>query len=140
MPSLIEAAKGADPQTATDIQFAFAAIGPAAAPATDMLIESLASKDVGERESALLALCKIGPGAKAATQRLTRLMQANDSFDAIASACALSHIAHDDPNLAALVVAKLAKGLSHPDEQTRLEAIAVLAKMGPAAHAAAAAA
>jgi HEAT repeat protein len=48
----------------------------------------------------------------------------------------LSHIAHDDPKLASLVVAKLAKGLSHPDEQTRLEAVSALAKMGPAAHAA----
>ena len=137
VPSLIETAKGASPELRTDIQFALAAIGPAAAPATDLLIESVGSKDTGERESALLALCKIGPGAKNATQRLTRVMQATDSFDAVASACALSHISPDDPKLTPLVVAKLTKGLSHPDEQTRLEAVSALAHMGAAAHSAA---
>ena len=134
---LIEAAKGADPKTRTDIQFALAAIGPAGAPATDMLVESLADKDAGVRESALLALRKIGPGAKGAVQRLTRRMQADDSFEAIASALALSRVASGDAKIAALVAAKLAKGLSHADEQTRLECVGALIEMGPAANSAA---
>ena len=49
---------------------ALGAIGPAAAPATEMLIKSINSKDAGERESALYALRKIGPGAKAAVKPL----------------------------------------------------------------------
>jgi HEAT repeat protein len=134
---LAEAAKGADPKTRTDIQFALAAIGPAAAPATVMLVESLADKDAGVRESALLALRQIGPGAKAAVQRLTRRMQADDSFEAIASALALSQIALGDGKVAPLVAAKLAKGLSHTDEQTRLECVKAIAEMGPAASSAA---
>lgn len=134
---LIDAANGAEPKLRTDIQFALAAIGPAAAPATDMLVVSLASKDAGERESALYALRKIGPGAKAAVTRLRRLMQADDSFNAIASAWALSRIAPDDAQVAAAVATKLAKGLSHADEQTRLECAEALADMGPAARSAA---
>ena len=134
---LIEAAKGADPKTRTDIQFALAAIGPAGAPATEMLVESLADKDAGVRESALLALRKIGPGAKGAVQRLTRRMQADDSFEAIASALALSRVASGDAKIAGLVAAKLAKGLSHADEQTRLECVGALIEMGPAANSAA---
>jgi len=139
VPQLIEAGQTADPKTKTEIQFAFAAIGPAAAPATEFLIESLASKDDGERESALLALRKIGPGANKATQRLTRLMQADDSFTAIAAALALSRIAAGDAKTLELVVPKLVKGLSHADEQTRLECIDALDELGPAAKSAGAA-
>ena len=38
--------------------------------------------------------------------------------------------------MAALVVPKLAKGLSHADEQTRLECVEALIDMGPAARSA----
>lgn len=138
VPQLIDAARSTtDPKFRTDVQLAFAAIGPGAAPATDMLIESLASKDDGERESALLALRQIGPGAKAAVQRLSRLMQADDSFTAIAAALALSNVAPGDAKVTALVVPKLVKGLSHADEQTRMECVGALADLGPAAKSAA---
>lgn len=133
---LVDAAKDADPKFRTEVQFALAAIGHGAAPATDMLVESLASKDDGERESALLALRKIGPGAKGAVQRLSRLMQADDSFTAIAAALALSSVAPGDAKVTALVVPKLVKGLSHADEQTRIECVGALADLGPAAKSA----
>ena len=61
---LMDAADKADPKVRTEIQMALGAIGPAAAPATEMLIKSLKSKNADEQESALYALRKIGPGAR----------------------------------------------------------------------------
>jgi HEAT repeat protein len=135
---LISAADGADPEFRTDIHFALAAIGPAAAPATELLANALNSEEVGERESALYALRQIGPAAGSGVQPLTDKMNADDSFDAIAAAWALARIAPNNSQVAAEVVKKLTVGLSHADEQVRLESVAALAELGPAARSAAA--
>ena len=114
-----------------------AAIGPAAAPASGMLGESIASDDPHIRESALYALREIGPGAKAASGALVKRMQADNSFDAMAAAWALSRIAPNDAAIAPQAVAKLTSGLSSADAQTRHESAQALAAWGPAAKSAA---
>lgn len=133
---LIDAASGAKPEFRTDINLALGAIGPAAAPATDILVKAIASNEAGERESALYALRKIGPGARGAVKPLVERMQADDSFDAIAAAWALVRIAPDDPQVVAAVVPKLSRGLSHSDEQVRLESAEALGELGKPANSA----
>ncbi len=136
--SLIEAAT-ADPALRTDVQLALGAIGPKAAPATEMLAKSLSSQQAGERESALYALRKIGPGAKAAASPLAEKMQADGSFDSYAAAWALARIAPGDEKIGAAIVAKLEQGLKHADEQTRMECVTALGELGAAAESAKAA-
>lgn len=130
------AAADAEPALRTDVQLALGAIGPQAAAATDMLVNSLASTQAGERESALYALRKIGPAANAAVGPLVEKMQADDSFDSYAAAWALARIAPRDANVAQAVVAKLQKGLTQPSEQNRLECVTALGELGAAAEAA----
>jgi hypothetical protein len=60
-------------------------------------------------------------------------MQADDSFDALASAWALASVVPQDAEVAAQAVPKLAKGLSSPDATTRLECAETLAAFGAAA-------
>lgn len=133
---LLDAAKE-DPNLKTQIQLALGAIGPVAAPATDMLVASLDSSDAGERESALYALRKIGPGAKSAVAALKKRMAADDSFEADAAAWALVRVAPKDPQVAADVVAKLTKGLASAEALTQLESIAALVELGATDKAAA---
>jgi HEAT repeat protein len=133
---LMEASRTADAPLRAEIHFALAAIGPAAAPATQMLAEAIGSDDQHIRESALYALRQIGPAAQAARAPLLARMQADDSFDALASAWALARIAPGDAAVAAQAVPKLQRGLSAPDEQTRLECAEALATFGPAARSA----
>ena len=118
-----------------DIHLALAAIGPAASPATELLVKSIGSKDAGERESALYALRKIGPGAKAAVEPLLARVTADDSFDALAAALALSEIAPADKHVSDAIVPELIKGVSHADEQARMESITALGKLKAAAKA-----
>jgi HEAT repeat protein len=126
---LMEVAKD-DPKMKTDVQLALDAIGPAAAPATDMLVNSLSSKDAAERESALYALRKIGPGAKAAIKPLSELMKSDSAFDGDAAAWALARIAPRDAQVAAAVLPRLVKELSSADEQTRAASIQALVDLG----------
>lgn len=133
--ALVEAAN-ADPALRTEIQLALGAIGSKAAPATDMLVKSLASENAGDRESALYALRKIGPGAKGAVGALAEKMQADDSFDSYAAAWALARVAPGDAKIGEALVGKLEKGLKHADEQTRLECASALGELGGAAEAA----
>jgi hypothetical protein len=135
---LMELAKGADAKLRTDIYLALAAIGPPAAPAAEMLAKSVASSDAGERESALYALRKIGPGAKAAVKPLLDRVKADDTFDALAAALALAAIAPSDDQVKPVVVPELVKGVAHPDEQARLEAIATLCELKATSQASAA--
>jgi hypothetical protein len=133
---LIDAAGKADPKVRTEIQMALGAIGPAAAPATEMLIKSLKSKNADEQESALYALRKIGPGAKAAVMPLMDRMKADDSFNADAAAWALARIAPDDAKVADAIMPKLTKTLKSTDEQERMEDVEALSDMKAAGHSA----
>lgn len=121
----------------TDAQLALAAIGPAAAPAIDVLVEGISSDHQGVRESSLYALRQIGPGASAAVPALVDRMLADDAFDAMAAAWALARIAPGDSDVAGKAVPKLISGLSSPDDTTRLESVDALAVWGPAASSAA---
>jgi hypothetical protein len=115
---------------------ALGAIGPAAAPATEMLVKSIGSKDAGERESALFALRKIGPGAKAALKPLLERVRKDDSFDSAAAAWALARIAPDDKQVVDAIMPKLTKELKSADEQERMEDVEALADMKAAGHSA----
>jgi HEAT repeat protein len=99
-----------------------------------MLAEAIGSDDQHIRESALYALRQIGPAAMAAREPLLARMQADDSFDALASAWALARIAPREAAVATQAVPKLQRGLSARDEQTRLECAEALASFGPAAR------
>lgn len=131
-------AANTDSKLRTEIQLALGAIGPAAAPATEMLARSLASKNAGERESALYALRQIGPNAAAAVKPLMQTMQADESFDSKAAAWALARIAPGNVTVSVNVVRKLARGLNDDDETVRLESAEALGEMGPPAKSAAA--
>ncbi len=130
---LIDAAADADPLFRTQINFALAAIGPAAAPATDMLVKSVSAEDKGVRESALYALRAIGPGAKSGIRPLLRRAEADRSFDSLAAAWALSRIAPDNAQVTARLLPVLTRGLSNPDEPTRLNSAEAIGDLGPAA-------
>src|SRR5262249_51623715 len=138
VPALAELAKSADPETREQANFALAAIGPAASPVTDVLVSGISSDDKRIRESALYALRAVGPGAKAATRPLLQKMEADKSFDSMASAWALSRIAADNDKVAARVLPVLLRGLSSADEQTRLNSAEALGELGSHASKAAA--
>jgi HEAT repeat protein len=138
VPTLIEIAKGADPETREQINFALAAIGPEAAPATELLISGISNDDKRIRESALYALRAIGPGAKVATRPLLQKMEADKSFDSMAAAWALSRIAADNAQVAERVMPVLLRGLASTDEQTRLNSAESLGDLGSNAAKAAA--
>ncbi len=61
VPALIAAAKDADPDFHEKVNFAFAAIGPAAAPAAEMLSNDVSSNDKRIRESASTRFAKSDP-------------------------------------------------------------------------------
>lgn len=130
---LVDSAKDGDAEYRKSVNFALAAIGPEAAAATESLVEAASSKDERVRESALYALREIGPGAKAAARPLMRKLSADHSFDALAAALALSRIAPDNGAIADKAVPVLVRGLSHADEQTRLNSVEAIAEFGPAA-------
>jgi HEAT repeat protein len=130
---LVEVAKDGDPELRKNVYFALAAIGPEAAPATEALVEATSNKDERVRESALYALREIGPGAKAAARPLMRKLASDQSFDALASAWALARIAPDNAAIADKAVPVLVRGLSHADEQTRLNSAEAIAEFGAAA-------
>ena len=128
--ALIATAKDADPETRGKINFALAAIGPAAAPAAEMLAQGIASDEKVISESALYALREIGPGAKPATKALLQKMEASQSFDSLAAAWALSRIAAGDETIAKQVLPVLLRGLSDAEEQTRLNTVDAIGDWG----------
>jgi HEAT repeat protein len=136
--ALIEADKESDPAFKQKVNFALAAIGPAASAATPILVEGIFSDDKGVRESALYALREIGPSAKAATRPLLRKATSERSFDSLAAAWALSRIASDNSAIGGKIMPVLIRGLSHADEQTRLNSAEAIAEWGPAGAPAAA--
>jgi HEAT repeat protein len=138
VPALVELAKSADPETHEQINFALASIGPAASLATDVLVSGISSEDKRIRESALYALRAVGPGAKAATRPLLQKMDADKSFDSMASGWALSRVAADNDKVAARVLPVLLRGLASADEQTRLNSAEAIGAFGSNASKAAA--
>jgi len=133
---LVKAMSGADSEFRAQIQDTLAAIGPAAAPATDALVSSLSSTDVHVQHSALFALRLIGPGAAAAKEPLLKLLQNEDSIDALAAAWALAEIAPKDADVAAKVLPVLLQGLENSNPEVRVESVAALSALGPAASSA----
>jgi HEAT repeat protein len=129
--ALVAAANGADPEFRQKVYFTLAAIGPGAAPAAESLADAISNKDSRVRESALYALRAIGPGAKVATRPLLRKMEADKSFDSLASAWALSRIAPDNEAVAKRVLPVLLRGLSSADEQIRVNSADAIAEWGP---------
>jgi len=133
---LTDALKDASPEERANIHFALAAIGPDAAPATEMLIVATTDEDEGVRHSALRALKQIGAGASAAKDRLMEL-EAEDEFESVAAAVVLAAIAPNDPEVVAEIMPMLTEGLSNPDVRIRLECVEALGSLGPAAASAA---
>jgi HEAT repeat protein len=133
VPRLVTLSKEADPGLRGQINFTLAAIGPAAAPATEVLAEGISHDDKQVRESALYALREIGPAAKAAIRPLVKKMDADHSFDSLASAWALSRIAAGNGAVGSKVLPVLIRGLSSDDEQTRINSVEAIAEWGPTA-------
>jgi HEAT repeat protein len=130
VPTLIEIAKDAEPETREQINFALASIGSEAAPATNLLVSGISSDDKRIRESALYALRAIGPAAKDATRPLLQKMDADKSFDSMAAAWALCRIAPDNAQVAERVLPVLLRGLASADEQIRLNSAEAIGALG----------
>jgi HEAT repeat protein len=135
VPALVAALQAAgdtedDDKFRREAQMALAAIGPAAADAVDVLIESLDSESKEVRGSACYALGKIGPAAEKAVPALQQRMSELEDSDQVAFVWALLHIKPGDEPLAVLAAPLLAAALDNPDDLVRVEAAAALGQIG----------
>jgi HEAT repeat protein len=118
-----------------EAQMALAAIGPDAAAAVPVLVQSLASDDREVRGSACYALGKIGPAAAEAVPALQARLNELEDSGKVAFVWALLSIQPDDEALAATAVPMLVGALDAPDEIVRAEAAGALGRIGePAAQ------
>ncbi len=130
VPALIQACDRDDPEFTAQVQLALAEIGPAAAPAVDQLMASLADQDERIRQSAVYALGRIGSDAAPATPSLEKLLDSNDAFDRSAAAWAIANIQPGNKDLARTIKPHLIAGLQSDDDAMRLESALVLGGLG----------
>ncbi len=109
-----------------EVQFALAAIGPAAADAVPALVGSLSSAQDSIRASAAFALGKIGPAARAAVPALRENLRRPDPIVRLASIRALLQIQPGEQRLAAVAAPMLLEALNSEYELVRAEAVAAL--------------
>jgi len=129
VPLLMESLK--NPRARYWAELALTELGPAAAPAVDLLVTSLADGAPEERVQAILALGAIGDAAKPAAGELIRAVESSDPSLQLAAAFALGKIratdadeplgrmmASADPFLSS--IAAWARAKLRPDDPERL--------------------
>lgn len=109
-----------------EVQFALAAIGPAAAVAVPDLVGSLRSAQDPVRASAAFALGKIGPAARAAVPVLRENLRSGNPVVRLASIRALLQIQPGEARLAAVAAPMLLEALRSEYELVRAEAVTAL--------------
>jgi HEAT repeat protein len=138
VPAIVSAAqKKTDEQFTREAVFALAAIGPAAAPATNYLVGLIGKGAPPVQYAASYALGRIGAGAAAASPALRSLLTSDDAFLRTAAAWALLKI---DPAKNADVqpqaVGLFAAALADERPEVRSAMAQALAEQGSAAKAA----
>ena len=98
VPLLMESLK--NPRSRYWAELAITEIGPAAAPAVDLLIQTLADGEPEERVQAILALGAIGDAAKPAVPQLIQAVESQDRSLQLAAAFALGKIGATDADVA----------------------------------------
>jgi HEAT repeat protein len=116
------------------LQFALAAIGPAAAPAVPELTKSLDSENEEVQYSAVYALGRIGEQAKDACPELLKLLGGEEEFAKIAAVWALTRIDPGRPEIAETGLPILTRALQSGRELVRAEAASTLAEIGEPAR------
>ncbi|NLF68254.1 MAG: HEAT repeat domain-containing protein [Candidatus Anammoximicrobium sp.] len=109
-----------------EVQFALAAIGPAAADAVPALVGSLSSEQTPICASAALALGRIGPAARAAVPALRENLRRPDPVVRLTSIRALLQIQPGEARLAVVAAPLLKEALGSEFELVRAEAAAAL--------------
>lgn len=109
-----------------EVQFALAAIGPAAKDAVPALVASLAAEQEPVLASAAFALGKIGPDARAAVPALRENLRRSDPIVRLASLRALLQIQPNEPRLALVAGPMLLEALGSEYDLVRAEAAAAL--------------
>jgi len=109
-----------------EVQFALAAIGPAAADAVPALVGSLRSAQDPIRASAAFALGKIGPAARAAVPFLRENLRSGNPIVRLACVRALLQIQPGEARLAAVAAPMLLEALRNEYELVRAEAATAL--------------
>ncbi len=109
-----------------EVQFALAAIGPAAADAVPALVGSLSSEQTPVCASAALALGRIGPAARAAVPALRENLRRPDPVVRLTSIRALLQIQPGEARLAVVAAPMLKEALGSEFELVRAEAAAAL--------------
>jgi HEAT repeat protein len=128
VPALSAALRDNDRSVREHAAAALGGIGPTAKEAVSMLIAILKDESVGK--TAATALGQIGPGAKEALPSLnTVVLQQYAKPIWFAAALALQRI---DPE-SKLAVPALISAVKDKNRQVRMEAVATLGEMGPAA-------
>ncbi len=136
VPLLMESLK--NPRSRYWAELALTEIGPAAAPAVDLLTQTLADGEPEERVQAILALGAIGAAAKPAAPQLIQAVESQDTSLQLAAAFALGKIgatnadaalermaASADPLVGSIAAWARAK-LRPDDEELRRKALAAL--------------
>jgi len=98
VPLLMESLK--NPRSRYWAELALTEIGPAAAPAVDLLTQTLAEGEPEERVQAILALGAIGAAAKPAAPQLIQAVESQDKSLQLAAAFALGKIGATDADAA----------------------------------------
>lgn len=111
-----------------NVAYVLGRIGPAAAPATEVLAMLIDDKDEHVAHEAVLALANIGPGAKAAVPALVKAIDGGENTNAAAIAYALGKIGPD----AAEAVPVLSNLLKNSDKNLALASAWALANIQPA--------
>jgi HEAT repeat protein len=138
VPAIVAAAeKNADEQFTREAVFALAAIGPAAAPATDYLVSLIRQGAPPVQYAASYALGRIGPGAAAASPALRSLLASDDAFLRTAAAWALLKIdAKKNADVQQQAIELFTAALADERPEVRSAMALALAEQGPAAKAA----
>lgn len=135
VPELVKALKAEqDQRVRTEIISALGDIGPGAAEALPLVLQSLSDSVPMIRYSACYALGKFGAKARDALPVLKNNLQGRDKFLAVISAWAIVNIAPAEAGDDA--VSLLTQALALPDARTRIEAVSALAQLGPKAKSA----
>jgi HEAT repeat protein len=117
-----------------EVQFALGAIGPDAASAVPLLIQSLTAQDPEVRHSACFALGRIGPAAKEAIKPLVKQVTGKvDDFMPTAAVWAMVRILPHNASVEKRAVPLLTQALGSDRERVRVEAAMTLGEIGEAA-------
>ncbi|MBW3597300.1 MAG: HEAT repeat domain-containing protein [Planctomycetes bacterium] len=125
-----------DPAVRREVQFALAAIGPAAEAAAPELVNSLSAENDQVKYSAIYALGSMGEQGRAGYNELLNNLNSEDTFLQIASIWAMARIDPGQPAVAEIGVPILIESLQSDREVIRVEAASTLGELGAYAKAA----